>query len=77
MQLLLARVGFYENMFVRFSDSVPTVAEGAIETPIQSCGGTVGGATADGIDCRRIIEKVQPVVTRGGAVVHSGSEKEK
>ena len=32
--------------FVRFSGSIPTVAEGAIETPIQSCGDTVSGATA-------------------------------
>ena len=46
MQLWLARVGFYEKMFVRLSDSVPTAAEGAIEAPIQSCGGTVSGATA-------------------------------
>ena len=35
-----------KKKFVRFSGSIPTVAEGAIETPIQSCGDTVSGATA-------------------------------
>ena len=34
------------KMFVRFSVSIPTVVEGAIESPIQSCGGTVSEATA-------------------------------
>ena len=29
----------------RFSGSIPTVAEGAIKAPIQSCGDTVSGAT--------------------------------
>ena len=33
------------KMFVRISDSIPTVEEGAIERPIQSCGGTVSEAT--------------------------------
>ena len=33
------------KMFVRISDSIPTV-EGAVERPIQSCGGTVSEATA-------------------------------
>ena len=33
-------------MFVRFLGSIPTVAMGEIEMPIQSCGATVGGATA-------------------------------
>ena len=43
----VARKGrFSLKMFVRFSGSVLTVAEGAIETPIQSCGDTVSGATA-------------------------------
>ena len=34
------------KMFVRFSGSIPTVEEGAIEMPIQSCGDTVSEATA-------------------------------
>ena len=34
------------KMFVRFSGSVPTVEEGAIEMPIQSCGDTRSEATA-------------------------------
>ena len=33
------------KMFVRISDSISTV-EGAVERPIQSCGGTVSEATA-------------------------------
>ena len=37
---------FFKKKFVRFSGSIPTDAEGAIETPIQSCGDTVSGATA-------------------------------
>ena len=37
---------FTFKMFVRFSDSIPTVVGGAIERPIQSCGGTVSEATA-------------------------------
>ena len=37
---------FICKMFVRFSDSIPTVEEGAIERPIQSCGGTISEATA-------------------------------
>ena len=32
--------------FVRFSGSIPIIAEGAIETSIQSCGDTVSGTTA-------------------------------
>ena len=38
-------VRFTCKMFVRISDSIPTV-EGAIEGPIQSCGDTVSKATA-------------------------------
>ena len=34
------------KMFVRFSVSIPTVVEGAIERPTQSCGGPVSEATA-------------------------------
>ena len=38
-------VRFTCKMFVRISDSIPTV-EGAIEGPIQSCGDTASEATA-------------------------------
>ena len=34
------------KMFVRISDSIPTVRAGAIEGPIQSCGGIVSEAAA-------------------------------
>ena len=37
---------FICKMFVRFSDSISAVEEGAIERPIQSCGGTISEATA-------------------------------
>ena len=37
---------FICKMFARFSDSIPTVEEGAIERPIQSCGCTISEATA-------------------------------
>ena len=45
---VVARVSLKKTKktFVRFSGSIPTVTEGAIETPIQSCGDIVSGATA-------------------------------